>query len=190
MRYAQPQPGLKVLELGCATGANAGFFLTKKAEYFAIEGSAAAVKSFKSRFPAFAARIALGDFTVSFPFKGPFDIILDRSAVTHNDHRSIVRTLALAHSALREGGYYIGIDWFSTRHDEARRGEIGLDSFTRTYDSGLFAGIGNVHFSDEQHMRDLFSAFSIVLLDEKIYEQCEPRPASSRATWIVVARKV
>ena len=43
--------GVRVLELGCGTGANIPFFLKKKFDYYAIEGSKTAIKSIIKRYP-------------------------------------------------------------------------------------------------------------------------------------------
>ncbi len=188
MRHAKPGPGTRVLELGCGAGANVPFFLDTRSDYYAVEGSESAIEEFRARYPGLDDRVKRGDFTAALPFEPPFDIILDRSAVTHNDHAAIERTLALAHASLGSGGHYIGIDWFSSRHAEAQRGKPLADGCTRTFEAGLFEGIGKVHFSDEAHLRKLFAAFTIVAMDEKSYEGCEP-PRSTNATWIVVARK-
>lgn len=190
MRYARPTPGMRVLELGCGAGPNVPFFLGIESEYRGIEGSEAAVEALRLRFPALAPHVAHADFTTGLIFPGPFDVILDRSAVTHNDGAAIERVLRSAKGALRKGGLYVGIDWFSSRHAEAQNGIAGADGRTRSFDSGLFAGVGNVHFSDEAHMRELFAAFKLELLEEKSYERCEPQPAVTHATWNIVARNV
>ena len=48
------------------------------------------------------------------------------------------------------------------------------DEYTRTnYAVGQFHGTGKVHFSDEPHLRDLFSRFEIILMEEKLIRRIE-----------------
>lgn len=180
-RHCGDLTGKRVLELGCGTGANIAFFVSAGADYLGIEGSAeAAVIAVED------GAVLHGDFTRELP-GGPFDLICDRAAVAHNDTASIEACLALAHDALKPGGLYIGVDWFSHNHDEYANGEPDVDEFTKTgYTEGQFAGVGRVHFSDEQHMRWLFSRFDLLRLEEKTVCQAS---GSRVATWNIVARK-
>ena len=187
MRYAKPFPGMRVLELGCGVGANARLFLETGCEYHAIEGSESAVSEMRERFPELASRLRVGDFTEDFGFAGPFDLIVDRSAVTHNPHEAIVKTLQRAYASLCPGGTYIGIDWFSTAHGDAGGGVPGGDDHTcEGFTQGQFAGVGRVHFADEQDMRALFSAFQLQMLEHKIVERREPA-GGQVAAWNVAA---
>lgn len=190
MRYCKPREGMRVLELGCGVGANARFFLEYGCTYFAIEGSAAATATMRERLPELKSRLCTGDFTKGFDFEGPFDLIVDRSAVTHNPHSAIEHTLSMSYDALADGGHYIGIDWFSSAHGDAAGGLPFGDDHTRTaFESGQFAGVGAVHFADEDDMRSLFSRFAIRALERKTIEQ---RDGSDRvtATWNVVAQRL
>lgn len=189
MRYAKPYPGMRVLELGCGVGANARLFLESGCEYYAIEGSEAAVELMRERL-GIGEHVRVGDFSEDFGFAGPFDLVVDRSAVTHNPHEAIVKTLQRAHASLRPGGTYIGIDWFSTAHGDAGGGVSAGDDHTREgFESGQFAGIGRVHFADEQDMRTLFSPFQLHMLEHKIVERREPE-GGRVATWNVAARRM
>lgn len=189
MRHAKPYSGMRVLELGCGVGANARFFLEAGCDYHAIEGSEAAVELMRSRFPELGRQLRQDDFTGGLHFGGLFDVIVDRAAVTHNAHAAIVRTLIAALAALRPGGTYIGIDWFSTAHSDAARGEVSEDPHTRRgFADGPFAGIGRVHFADEADMRALFSDFTLRLLEHKVARRVQPDGAVF-AAWNVVAEK-
>jgi len=180
-----------VLELGCGAGANIPLFRTLGVNYFAIEGSPSIVKQLHVRFPDLTAQILVGDFTEGFPFPGCFDLIIDRASVTHNDSASIRQILDTALQKLVPGGMFIGSDWFSKSHsDFLNNGASVIDESTRAhYSSGQFAGVGKVHFSDEQHLRDLFSQFEIVFLEEKFARQYEPASQHQVASWNIVARK-
>lgn len=191
MRYARPAgPTYRILELGCGAGANVPFFLSQQADYYAIEGSAYMVARLKERYPQVAERFVAGDFTADLPFPGSFDLIVDRSSLTHNCTKSIQHCLKLARDKLKPGGAFVGIDWFSSKNSEMRYGEIADDEHTRSnFQQGQFAHVGKVHFSDESHLRFLLSDFNLEVLEHKTVERLEPADNSRFATWNFVARK-
>ena len=79
-----------VLELGCGAGANISFFRTIGLDYYAVEGSPTIAQKLHQRFPDLAKKILeVGDFTLEQPFRGEFDLVIDRAAVTHNNTLSI-----------------------------------------------------------------------------------------------------
>jgi SAM-dependent methyltransferase len=182
--------GGRVLELGCGAGANIPLFRALGMDYFAVEGSPSIVKHLHARYPELAAHIVCGDFTRQQPFGGGFDLVVDRAALTHNNTDAIASALQFACDALKPGGVFIGSDWFSTNHSDMKIGEPIDDAFTRAnITSGSFAGVGKVHFSDEAHLRDLFSQFEIIFLEEKLTKRREPPDQHQFASWNIVARK-
>lgn len=147
-----------VLELGCGNGMpNAQFFMEEQAYYCGIDGAMPTADT---------GSIFGGDFTKKLPL-GKFDLICDRAAVTHNDTESIKRCLELVYDALKPGGWYIGVDWFSTEHSDAGRG-VRVDYHTRRdIPDGQFKGCGVVHFSNFKHLTDLFNRFLIMRMEHK-----------------------
>jgi SAM-dependent methyltransferase len=180
----------RVLELGCGAGANIPLFRALGMDYYSIEGSPTIVRQLHGRYPDLAEKILVGDFTHELPFGNDFDLVIDRASMTHNNESSIRDALALVLNALKVGGMFIGSDWFSNSHSDFSRGEQIDDEYTRTnHTVGQFVGAGKVHFSDEQHLRDLFSRFEIVIMTEKLVRTCEPLNSHQFASWNVVARK-
>ncbi len=192
-RYCKPliaEGGGKVLELGCGAGANIPLFLALGVDYKAIEGSSTIVAQLHQRHPHLVNNIRLGDFTASQPFDEAFDLVIDRAAVTHNSTESIRNALHNSFDALKPGGIYIGSDWFSTKHTDYYGGEMADDKYTRTnYRKGQFVGVGDVHFSDEGHIRNLFSKFEILFMEEKLAQRYEPDDKHQFASWNIVAKR-
>jgi len=182
----------KVLELGCGAGANIPFFLENGFEYYAIEGSPTIVEQLHKRYPSMASQILCGDFTSSYQFDFEFDLIFDRAALTHNNAASISAALNIACNSLRDNGIFIGVDWFSENHSDSTNGISVDDAHTRThYQKGQFSEIGKVHFSNELHLRDLFSTAGITIsfLEEKIVRRFEPSDNYQFASWNIVGSK-
>ncbi|WP_429258310.1 class I SAM-dependent methyltransferase [Paraburkholderia sp. GAS334] len=179
----------RILEVGCGVGANIPFLLSTGAQYFAVEGSETAAHTVRERFPQMASQITTGDFIANIPFDGAFDLIVDRAAMTHNDEASIRRGIGRLASKLKPGGLYIGIDWFSTSHTGFQSGVPAGDRWTRDHiESGPFAGVGRVHFSDETHLRELFEGWDWVALEEKVVRVLLPQPGVI-ASWHCVLKK-
>ena len=92
---------------------------------------------------------------------------------------------------LRGGGQFIGIDWYSKNHDDFALGDFVVDDkYTKFMGDvdGQFAGLGNVHFSDEDHLKDLFANFDIKVMEEKLVNTI--LPVKHRfASWNFVAVK-
>lgn len=191
MRYARPtRTDCRVLELGCGAGANIPFFKKIGVQYYAIEGSSSIVERLWERFPELKGNIVVGDFTEDIPFSEPFDLIVDRASLTHNSTEAIKNALKLVYGKLKADGKFIGIDWYSTKHSDYRLGD-SVDAFTRNnIREGQFTGVGNVHFSDREHLLDIFSDFKIEMMEHKIVQQEIPADNHIFASWNLLVRKV
>jgi hypothetical protein len=111
--------------------------------------------------------------------------------LTHNTSEAIRHCLALIHARLKPDGKFVGIDWFSTANSEFRKGVEAGDAFTRNgFPDGQFAGVGRVHFSDKQHLVELFRDFQITRMEHKTIQQEIPDPSWHFATWNFVAAKI
>jgi len=182
--------GGRVLELGCGAGANIPFFQSIGMDYYAIEGSPTIVRSLHDRYPELADKINIGDFTKELPFTSSFDLVIDRASLTHNTTASIRKALDMTFNIINDDGVFIGSDWFSNSYTDFQWGEQSDDEFTKTFNTkGYFVGLGNVHFSDELHLRDLFSKFDVIFMEEKLYIRHEPKDNHQLASWNIVARK-
>lgn len=191
-RYANPADNVnyRVLELGCGAGANIPFFESLSVEYHAIEGSSTIVGKLHEKFPRYKESIKVGDFTEITFNENYYDLVLDRGSLTCNSTDAIDRTLKNIHKALKSDGKFIGIDWFSTLHSEFGEG-IFLNEDVNTKSNilkGHLAGLGNIHFSDKNHLLDLFSDYQFEILEHKINDVLVPNN-NRIATWNLVVKK-
>lgn len=183
---------VKVLELGCGAGANIGFFASLGADYYGIDGSETIIDFDRERYPQYADNLIVHDFTESIPFDVTFDLICDRGALTHNTTDGIKKTIDAARKKLAKDGKYMGISWFSTKYEDYSLGtSVPNDPFTRYFsesDEGYFGGLGNVHFSDEAHLRELFRNFEFVIMEERVTTTVFPM-SHQYADWNFIVRK-
>jgi SAM-dependent methyltransferase len=194
MRYSRSeQEGYRVLELGFGAGANIPFLLSIGADYYGTEGSLTAVEKVRARFRGEdKLHLACCDFTKIIPFDGPFDLIVDRSSLTHNDLDSIRDCLRRLRSLMGPRAKFIGIDWFSTANAAFQSGAQLADYYTRGgFTNGQFKDIGVVHFSDERHLRELLTSVGFVIerLEHKRADVVVPQHIGRMAWWNFVAVK-
>ncbi len=194
MRYARPdREPYRVLELGFGAGANVSFFLSIGAEYSGTEGSATAVELVRKRFSAAEKfRVECCDFTREIPFDGMFDLVVDRSSLTHNGTAAIRACLQRVSRMVRPGGKFIGIDWFSTENAEFLTGKESEDYFTRNaFPAGQFQGIGTVHFFNQGHLKELLDEAALVAerIEHKQADILLPGGNGRMAWWNFVAVK-
>jgi SAM-dependent methyltransferase len=194
MRYARPDRlPYRVLELGFGAGANIAFFMSIGADYSGTEGSSTAVEHVQRRFAGVKDfRVECCDFTKEIPFEGPFDLVVDRSSLTHNGTAAIEECLRRVAGKMRSGAKFIGIDWFSTENADFSTGESLEDHFTRTaFPAGQFRDVGIVHFSDEAHLRALLAGagLDIERIEHKQTDTSVPSDQGRMAWWNFVAVK-
>ena len=179
-RYTAPFEGMKVLDLGCGAGANIPLFKHLGADYHAIEQSEVIVESLIKRYPELKGKIVIGDFTKPFVYPYQFDLVVDRSSVTHNTTADIKSCLAWVYDSMKIGAEYIGIDWFSEGHNGYYDHTEVLDEHTfGGFKVGVFKGLGKVHFSTEEHIRELFKDFQIEEIEHKIVEKVDGKRYST-----------
>ena len=130
----------------------------------------------------------VGDFTLEIPFDKKFDLVIDRASVTHNNTDGIELCLDIVYSKMEKNAKYIGIDWFSTAHQDYSKGNR-VDHYTRTgYTKGQFVNVGTVHFTNKSHLVKLFKKFEILVLEHKVITKEIPEKEKF-AAWNFVARK-
>lgn len=190
MRYVRPaNKQVKVLELGCGAGANIPFFVEKRFKYYGIDGSKTIVNNLMERFPKLKKNLIACDFTSDIPFDGGFDLVVDRSSLTHSTTEGIKHCLDMIYEKMKDDAIYIGIDWFSTVHQDFLMNVKKIDKYTRAgYTTGQFANIGQVHFSNKSHLLKLFKNFEITVLEHKVITSEIPIKKKF-AAWNFVAKK-
>lgn len=190
MRYPKPLgTQYRVLELGCGAGANIPFFLSLGVEYWALEGSASVVSRLREHFPKLAQQLIVGDFTLPWEVTGPFDLVVDRSSITYCSTAEIRKVLKMVQDVLKPGGWLIGVDWFSTSHGAYVNSAPGPDEYTKIVYEGHLKNLGQTHFSDGEHLKELLADFDLKALEHKIIQPYWPPNAQVVASWKFAAQK-
>ena len=185
-------PNAKILEIGCGMGANINLIQSLEYEYFGIDFSSFAINEILNTHPELVEKLAVGDFTknISF-FDKKFNIILDRASLTCNPTSKIKNCIELIKKELITGGYFVGVDWYSTDHSGFKEGKSQEDEFSLIFDEkeSLFDP-PRMHFSSKEHINNLFKEFEIIHLEHHITETSKSKLSKpdSIASWNFVAQ--
>lgn len=172
----------KVLEIGCGTGPNIQFFLDMGWGYYGLDGAQSAVAFINNRFGD-RVDVHCHDFSEEWPFgDGVFDLVFDRSAVTHNRTEDIPGILQEAWRVLRPEARFLGVDWFSAE-SQISRGNGQQDWCSEDY--GVF------HFFSEEEIRELFDEkfWKLLYLRLKRKHQIFPDTSVSSHYDLLVSKK-
>jgi hypothetical protein len=104
----------------------------------------------------------------------------------------VAETIPMVYESLKQGGIYLGIDWYSKKSSDFRLPSVIVDENSRRdVESPSLGGIGTIHFADERDMHEIFSDFEILELSEKVVTRHLPQEAKNIqfASWNIVARK-
>lgn len=130
----------------------------------------------------------MGDFTKTLP-SGEFDLIFDRGALTCNKTTAIKVCLQRCYDKLKPDGKYIGVHWLSTKCSAFSQGEFEDDWVRVNFPIGPFVDQPRLHFSNKQHLFDLFDRFEIEHLEHKTVESEFESNNAVVASWNFVAVK-
>lgn len=138
---------LKILDLGCGTGASLWYLIREGFDTYGLDGSKTAVEIAKKRLSEekLGASVNVGDLAALPYLKGTFDCAIDVVAIQHNTSESITRILREVRRVLKPHGKLFSM--------MIKRGSWGWGLGERiepatlaSIREGPFAGMGRVHF--------------------------------------------
>ena len=160
----------RVLELGCGSGANAIFFLSKKISYTGIDFSKSVIKECEKKFyKRKNIKFYCMDISKPLKFVKKFDYIIDRGSLTHLSEKEIKNCVKNIYVNLRSKGIFFSIDLFSTNHSIFRKGKVYESYYTRIFKkkSDRYYNVGKISFFSKKKINNLFKRFQIIELIEK-----------------------
>ena len=180
-----------ILELGCGFGANIPFLITISNKYYGIDYSKTAINFLRKKFPLIKNNLIVGNFTKEIPFTKKFDLIIDRSSITHNTNNKVVDCIKTLKNVMKNNSIYIGVDWFSNKINLDNKKNIkNVDKFTKSNFSGILKNTGVAYFTSEKKIKDLFKDFRILHLEEKIINRKLPKKHNNYyVSWNIVVSK-
>jgi SAM-dependent methyltransferase len=165
---APDRRAVRILEVGCGTGANLWYLAREGFSVVGIDGSAAALGLARERLAAegLEAELALGDFAeLREHFEpGSFDAIVDVSSLQHNRIDAVTAAVRQIRETLKPGGSVFAMlvavgswgDSFGVEIEPRTRTDIA---------AGPLAGAGVCHFFSLEEVGRLFAEFADVIIE-------------------------
>lgn len=189
----RPATEIRVLELGCGTGANLWCAAREGFEATGVDISATAIDGAKAMFAAegLAGRFVQSGFS-PLPFEDArFDIVIDRGALTCVTLPEIQAALDETRRVLGSGGLFFS-QGFSTDHASMASGEAvpGAKGTRRQMTRGTLAGLAQITFLDREDIGALFdTGWTLTQLQHvTIREELSEVPLA-HCEWRLVAQK-
>ncbi len=114
--YVKPQPGCRILDIGCGPGTVAPYF--PHTEYVGFDSSPQYIEAARRQFPRLTfvcARVS----EYQPPQRSYFDVALALGVVHHLDDAEAGQLFQMAHDALRPGGKLVTLDGVFAPHQSA-----------------------------------------------------------------------
>lgn len=131
--YVKPQPGCRILDIGCGPGTVVSYF--PDTEYVGFDSSPQYIEAARQQFPR--ATFVCARVSEYQPQRAYFDVALALGVVHHLDDAEALQLFQMAHDALRQGGRLVTLDGvFAPRQSAAARYLVRHDrgKFVRSED--------------------------------------------------------
>ena len=162
---AADRDSLSALEIGCGAGNNLWFLASAGFKVAGIDRSSTAITHARERLLKLGyspQELRVGDIERLPWADGSFDLVLDRGALTQNEHAQIEIILSEVRRVLKPDGIFLGFTLFGLDHPDRQYGtELShhcYDQFSR----GRFLKVGLSAFFDVADLDRLFAPFGDV----------------------------
>lgn len=166
--YAAPDRAqVRILEVGCGTGANIWYLSREGFSAYGIDGSSIAIEKARQRLKeeSLAASLKVGDATALkkyFPLE--FDAVIDIACLYSNESNDVEAILSQISQVLKPGGRFFGMMVAKGSWGDGTGREIEPNTFTDITE-GPYAGKGKAHFFSEEEIRRFLRHFSKVQIE-------------------------
>ena len=184
----RPRHEIKILEVGCGTGANLWFAAREGFSIVGVDASSNAITRAQSRFEAdgLIGNFRVENFTKLSFETNTFDLVIDRAAITCVDFESAKQASREVKRILKPKGRFF-FNPYSERHSSYCSG-IG-DSLKHQINVGTLIETGQIFFYSRNHVMELLAGFNILSLQHmECIEMLEPS-YDLHAEWRVIAEK-
>lgn len=184
----QDKAKIRILDLGCGTGAASWYLAREGFSVCGIDGSATAIRKAQQRLAeeSLQCSFEIGDAS-KLPWPADtFQVVVDIAAIQHNTIPSMRAILAEVLRTLKPHGQLFSMMIGAGSYGDGLGTEIEPGTFAQIPE-GPFAGKGTVHFFSESDISHVLSPFEILSLELSSRTLQERRRHLSH--WIAVGRK-
>lgn len=151
---------IRILDIGCGTGAASWYLAREGFEVFGVDGSTTAIKHAKKRFANenLSGIFSIGDISsLNYP-NDFFDAVIDIVAIQHNKYSNIVEIINEVQRVLKPNGMFFSMMTNTSSYGYGLGNELEKNTF-ESIKFGPYAGKGVIHFFDSKDIQNLFSIF-------------------------------
>ncbi len=183
---------MRILELGCGTGANIWFLAREGFDSHGIDGSETAIAAARQRMAeeGLEAHLRVGD-VINIGQLYPqlyFDAVIDVACLQHNQLSAVHEILKQVQTALKPGGRVFTMLVAADSYGNGLGREIVDERGTFTeITKGPLQGTGLVHFFAREEIEALFERFVNVRIEQSIRSLNNQRHWYKH--WVVEGRK-
>jgi ubiquinone/menaquinone biosynthesis C-methylase UbiE len=157
---------IKILDVGCGTGAATWYIAREGFSAYGIDGSETAIDNAKKRFQceSLNGELKVGDFSkLDYPDKF-FDAVIDIAAIECNDIKSQIKIISDIYRVLKSNGKFFSMMLAKGTWGHGSGDEIEKDTFINVKE-GPHVGHGLIHFADEEEVKNLLHKFRDVKIE-------------------------
>ncbi|MBO9731733.1 MAG: class I SAM-dependent methyltransferase [Chitinophaga sp.] len=169
--YKANRPRVKILEVGCGTGANIWFISREGFDTYGIDASKVAIDIAVSRLQreGLSASLSIGDISI-LPYEDNFfDAVIDNQCLYTNNQENTRRILQEIRRVLKPQGKLYSRTFSDKMYLGKTYDEIGLLEFNNVSD-GPLSGKGFIRLSNKASIHDIYgSVFTIESIDSLDY---------------------
>ena len=155
-----PRSDIKILDIGCGTGAGTWFMAREGFSTIGIDGSSTAINKAKKRFQdeGLIRNFIIGDIEkIDYP-NNHFDSIIDIVAIQHNKYLKIIKIVEETYRVLKPGGKLFSMMVIKDSYGYGLGREVEKNTFDQITE-GQFAGKGTTHFTDVDEVNKIYNIF-------------------------------
>lgn len=186
----KPRQEVKILEVGCGTGANLWFAAREGFRVYGVDGSATAIDLAKKRFhdDELNGNFYVADFTC-LPFDDTeFDLVIDRAALTCVGFAAAQKAIKEIYRVMKLGARFFFCP-YSDRHSSCSSGEQGQDEQRMNITLGTMVDAGPICFYGRQQVIKILQDFHLSSLQHMEYAEMLEPAWLVHAEWRVIASK-
>ncbi|GEP89437.1 Methyltransferase domain-containing protein [Chitinophaga terrae (ex Kim and Jung 2007)] len=187
--YKKDRKAIKILEVGCGTGANIWFISREGFQTYGIDGSSVAIDVATKRLAAegLTSNLICGDIS-SLPYETEtFDAVIDVECLYANNRTSTERILEEIKRVLKRNGKFFSRTFSDKMYLGQFYEELTALEYTNSSD-GPLAGKGFTRLSNRESIREIYGAvFNIESVDTLDYTSHDGGVTISE--FIIVASK-
>lgn len=187
--YQEPdRSAVKILEVGCGTGANLWYLAREGFSCFGIDGSQTAIEIAKDRLDTEVAgwpgELRCGDI-INLPYEDDqFDAVVDIEALSCNSFDDSKRIYAEMQRVLKPGGKLYSRTFACGTFGEGTGEHVGRNAYKPS--QGPLSDIGLVRFTAEDEIAELVEGMKLIDIDLKIPSA---KPQAMIKEWMIQAEK-